>query len=228
METKKLVVIAKELQGIMKFEGADRPPLKGDEKELTKWIKDASDFIEEADIKGDVEEEVDPLSKETIEGLKELGFWKSELDQFVEDEEEDVKEAMVIETEETEEDEKEEEEEEFPEPKYTPAKKVEKKKEVEKEEVEKPVKAPIKVVGKEKLVEKKEKKPGIISTIVDCVENSGKNGISKEEILKVLVELFPDKNEGSMKNTINVQIPSRISKERFSIKKMENGNYKKA
>ena len=90
--------------------------------------------------------------------------------------------------------------------------------------------------AKEKVAEKKPKgkkpekagepgKPGIIATIAQLIKDSGKAGISKEDILKELVEQFPDREETSMKNTVNVQIPARIQKERFLLKKLENGNW---
>lgn len=69
-------------------------------------------------------------------------------------------------------------------------------------------------------------KPGVIATIVSLVEKSGKKGISKEEVLEVLKEQFPEREEKSMKNTINVQIPNRISKERFELVE-KNGRYSK-
>lgn len=73
----------------------------------------------------------------------------------------------------------------------------------------------------------KKEGPGVITTIVDCIEKAGKKGITKDAILEKLVEVFPDKPETSMKNTINVQVPSRISKERFPVEKLENGAYRK-
>lgn len=71
-------------------------------------------------------------------------------------------------------------------------------------------------------------KPGIIATIVALVEGSGKKGITKEEILAELVANFPDRSEDSMKNTINVQVPARINKEKFPVKKLEGNRYCKA
>ncbi len=51
--------------------------------------------------------------------------------------------------------------------------------------------------------------------------------MSKDEVLKALQKLFPDRPEKSMKSTINVQVPNRINKERdFDLVKMDNGNYK--
>lgn len=70
------------------------------------------------------------------------------------------------------------------------------------------------------------KGPGVISTIFTLVSDSGKSGISKPEILAKLVEMFPDRAEDGMEKTINVQLPSRMSKERgVVIKKLEDGNF---
>lgn len=71
-------------------------------------------------------------------------------------------------------------------------------------------------------------KPGIIATIVSLIEGAGKKGISKQAILKELQADFPGRDEKSMKNTINVQVPARIRKERFELVKLENGNFAKA
>jgi len=102
------------------------------------------------------------------------------------------------------------------------------------EEDEKPAKKSAKkeekkpAAKKEAPAKKKEKGPGIIQTIADLIENSGEKGISKDEILEKLEKVFPDKALDSMKGTINVQVPNRISKERFLIERLENGNYRKA
>lgn len=71
----------------------------------------------------------------------------------------------------------------------------------------------------------KGKKPGIINTIVETIEKSGKKGVTKDEILNALKETFPDRDEKSMKNTINVQVPNRITKEKFKVVKTEDGRY---
>ncbi len=70
------------------------------------------------------------------------------------------------------------------------------------------------------------KGPGVISTIFTLVNDSGKTGISKADILAKLVEMFPDRAADGMEKTINVQLPSRMSKERgVEIKKLESGNF---
>lgn len=80
-----------------------------------------------------------------------------------------------------------------------------------------------KLTGK-KSTEKKG--PGVISTIFTLVSDAGQSGISKAEILLKLVEMFPDRAEDGMEKTINVQLPSRMSKERgVTIKKLETGNF---
>jgi hypothetical protein len=71
-------------------------------------------------------------------------------------------------------------------------------------------------------------KPGIIATIVKAIEKSGKKGISKKELLEVLTEEFPDRNIDSMKATIAVQVPTRINKEKFPLKKVGEDCYAKA
>ncbi len=60
--------------------------------------------------------------------------------------------------------------------------------------------------------DKAEKKPGVIASIINIVKTKGP--ISKEDILKEMVILFPERVEKSMKSTIGVQIPGRINKDR--------------
>lgn len=83
-----------------------------------------------------------------------------------------------------------------------------------------------------KEVSQKEKgepgKPGIIASIVEMVEKSGKKGVTKAEILDELIKRFPDRSEDSMRNTINVQVPARVNKEKFPVKKLEGDRYCKA
>lgn len=68
------------------------------------------------------------------------------------------------------------------------------------------------------------KGPGVIATIFTLVSKSGKKGISKDEILGKLTEMFPDRAINGMEKTINVQLPGRMSKEKkVSIKKLETG-----
>lgn len=101
----------------------------------------------------------------------------------------------------------------------------------EEDEVEKPKKAPKppKAEKKEKAKKapaKEGKGPGVIATIAEMLQNSGEEGISKAAIVEELVKRFPDREEKSLKATVNVQVPARISKEKFKVVRLENGNYK--
>ena len=71
-------------------------------------------------------------------------------------------------------------------------------------------------------------KPGVIATIVELIAKSGKKGVTKDQILEVLTKSFPERSPEAMKKTINVQVPSRITKERFPVVRQENGTYIKA
>ena len=102
--------------------------------------------------------------------------------------------------------------------------------EEEVEEIKKKTKSPIekedpKETPKETPKKATKKGPGVIATIADVIEKGGTKGVSKEEILEVLVKTFPDKAKESMKNTINVQVPNRISKEKFVLIKLDTGNF---
>lgn len=97
----------------------------------------------------------------------------------------------------------------------------------------KPVKEKPKKVKKEKpkkVEEKQGKKKGrgVIATIAQSIEDAGKKGITKEEILGILTKAFPNREPESMKKTINVQVPNRISKERFNVERSEDGRYFKS
>lgn len=73
---------------------------------------------------------------------------------------------------------------------------------------------------------KEDKGPGVISTIFSLVKESGKTGISKQEILDKLCEMFPDRAQEGMEKTIQVQLPGRMSKEKkVNIVKLETGAF---
>lgn len=116
-----------------------------------------------------------------------------------------------------------EEKEEKPVRKGKAVKKVVEEPETEPEKEEKPTKK-----GKKPEKAGEPGKPGIIATIAEMIEKSGKKGVTKAEILAELMERFPNRPEQSMKNTINVQVPARIQKEKFPLKKLEGGYYAKA
>mgnify|MGYP001069027727 CR=1 FL=1 len=77
-------------------------------------------------------------------------------------------------------------------------------------------------------VTNRKKSPGVISTIFNLIEKSGTKGITKQEILDQLIKRFPDRSADKMNNTVNVQIPHRVSRERFKLEKLEGGLYRKA
>lgn len=72
--------------------------------------------------------------------------------------------------------------------------------------------------AKEKPASNAAKKPrgvGVIATILECLRTaSKKKPVSKEEILKRLIEAFPDRQPQAMKSTISSQIPSGLKVEK--------------
>ena len=90
-------------------------------------------------------------------------------------------------------------------------KKVSKKKPVLKKPVKTKQKAPVRV--------------GVIATIVTCLEKATKRKpITKEEILDVLVEKFPDRESDSMKRTIGLAVPYKLKKEKgLDVQKSDKG-----
>lgn len=80
---------------------------------------------------------------------------------------------------------------------------------------EKPAKTDKPESGKKKGSATPGKGPGVIAAIFDILKATSKSKpVTKEDILKQLGEKFPDRELDSMKATINVQIPSRMSKEK--------------
>jgi hypothetical protein len=73
----------------------------------------------------------------------------------------------------------------------------------------------------------KKEGPGVINTIVKCIEDAGQKGITKKEILAKLLEVFPYKSAETMMGTVTVQVGHRINKERFPVEKMASGKYRK-
>lgn len=89
-----------------------------------------------------------------------------------------------------------------------------------------PAKKEVKGKGKEtkKGSKNKERKPGVIATIQELITDKGP--ITKEKMLKELVKKFPDREEKSMKNTINVQVPNRMAKDKgIKINKNDKGYF---
>lgn len=59
------------------------------------------------------------------------------------------------------------------------------------------------------------KKPGVIATIIEQLKKGNKaDPVTKDEILKVCVKRFPERQEAAMKSTINSQIPSGLKTEK--------------
>jgi len=196
-------------------------------EELIPQIEKACAFFEEGEVPADIlsEKAMGFLSKE---GIKCVVDGVVEVSGEEEAEEEEAEEETPLDPGLKKVGEEEEEEEEKPKAKKkAPAAKKEKaiqepkkeKKVAEKEE--KPVKK------EKKASSPKKKGPGVISTIVEAIEKAGKKGITKEEILEILVTTFPDRSEKSMKQTINVQVPGRITREKFEITQ-KNGKFLKS
>ncbi len=202
MKKRDLVKAAKELNKVLGLE--PKIDIKQEASAIEKLILKAADLIEPED----------KISKETTELITDLKAFAEETpDSADEEEEKEVSDTADEDEDIEDEDEDVEDEDEEEDP---PAKNTSKGKKTGKAE---------------KSAESSGKKPanpGVIATIVSLIEGSGKKGITKEEILTVLTKAFPDRKVESMKNTINVQVPNRISKERFPIEKINGDRYRKA
>jgi hypothetical protein len=85
----------------------------------------------------------------------------------------------------------------------------------EKEEVKAEKKAPVKKT-------KKTKTPGVIQSIVDIIKEKGP--ITKQDVLVLLAERFPDRPVKGMGSTFNIQIGGRLTREKgIKIIKGDNG-----
>lgn len=83
-----------------------------------------------------------------------------------------------------------------------------------------------KLTGKKAGKVASDKGPGVIATIFSLISKSGKTGVSKDDILVKLTEMFPDRAINGMEKTIGVQLPGRMSKEKgVKIVKLETGCY---
>ena len=70
--------------------------------------------------------------------------------------------------------------------------------------------------GKGKIADKNT----IIETIIDTIKSSDLRGVSRKEILQVLIGCFPENDPIQMKSITKDQVPYRISKERFLLEKI--------
>jgi cobalamin biosynthesis protein CobT len=226
MKKRDLVKAAKELNKVL---GLDpKIDIKQEASTIEKLILKAADLI--------VPE--DKISKETAELITDLKAFTEETpatekDSADEEEEKEVSDTADEDNEDEDEDNEDEDEDDEDEEEDPPAKNTSKGKKTGKAEAQKPEKAqkaskPEKAEKSAESPGKKPAGPGIIATIVSLIEGSGKKGVTKEEILTALTKAFPDRKVESMKNTVNVQVPNRISKERFSIEKIDGDRYRKA
>lgn len=68
------------------------------------------------------------------------------------------------------------------------------------------------------------KGPGVIATILEIIRTKGP--ISKDQLCTQLGKKFPDRPKEGMMNTINIQVPSRLNKEKNAkIKRNDKGKY---
>ena len=82
----------------------------------------------------------------------------------------------------------------------------------------------IKETKKDEAPKKSKKKTGVITSIASIIEKRGP--ISKEQIHKRLIKMFPNRPAVALKSTINAQVPNRLNKEKkLKIKKNDKGKY---
>lgn len=68
------------------------------------------------------------------------------------------------------------------------------------------------------------KKVGVIASILEIIKNHGP--ITKPNIVKRLGKKFPDREPDGMTRTVNIQVPSRLNKEKKAkIKKDDKGRF---
>lgn len=212
LSKKELAAIAKELNKVLGLDPAIN--VKAPQEELVEKINEAAALL--------VPE--DELSAKTMEGLGKLGIELPMVgpDSAIEDPEDG----------ESGEDEEEEDEEEgvLPAEEADPEAEEDLDDPEDEEGAENSEEEPVLKQGKKKKeppLGKKEKTAGVIAVIIELIEKSGQKGISKEQILEELIKRFPDRRPTSMKNTINVQVPTKISKERFPLEKTPDNKFRR-
>ncbi len=103
--------------------------------------------------------------------------------------------------------------------KTTVKKKVVKKAAAKKEEA--PTKKTVKKTAAKKTA--KAKKPGVIATIIKLISAKP---MTKDQIVKKLATVFPDREEKSMRNTVTVQVGGRLMVDKgLNVKKDDKGRY---
>lgn len=211
---KKLIAAAKELNDLLGL----NPPIKTTsikEDKLKELLLEAAENL--------VVEDEEDVSEATVKALKSINAKIP----WLEDEDKDVEEIEDIEgmeDEDDDEDDQDDDEVEEIKTESVPEKSAKKK--------EKPKKAD-KPTKEEKTDKPKGKKPekakgksgkGIIATIVSLLEKATKKQpITKAEIIDVLKKEFPDRDVRGMTRTVHVQVPGRISREKFKLGVTEDG-----
>lgn len=225
---KKLIAAAKELNDLLGL----HPPIKTTsikEDKLKELLLEAAENL--------VVEDEEDVSEATVKALKSIGAKIP----WLEDEDKDVEEIEDIEgmeDEDVDDDEDDQDDDEVEEIKTESvpeksAKKEEKPKKANKPTKEEKPKKADKPTKEEKTDKPKGKKPekakgksgkGIIATIVSLLEKATKKQpITKAEIIDVLKKEFPDRDVRGMTRTVHVQVPGRISRERFKLGVTEDG-----
>ncbi len=225
---KKLIAAAKELNDLLGL----HPPIKTTsikEDKLKELLLEAAENL--------VVEDEEDVSEATVKALKSIGAKIP----WLEDEDKDVEEIEDIEgmeDEDVDDDEDDQDDDEVEEIKTEPvpeksAKKKEKPKKADKPTKEEKPKKADKPTKEEKADKPKGKKPekakgksgkGIIATIVSLLEKATKKQpITKAEIIDVLKKEFPDRDVRGMTRTVHVQVPGRISREKFKLGVTEDG-----
>lgn len=213
---KKLIAAAKELNDLLGL----HPPIKTTsikEDKLKELLLEAAENL--------VVEDEEDVSEATVKALKSIGAKIP----WLEDEDKDVEEIEDIEgmeDEDVDDDEDDQDDDEVEEIKTKPVPEKSAKKKEKPKKADKPTK-------EEKTDKPKGKKPekakgksgkGIIATIVSLLEKATKKQpITKAEIIDVLKKEFPDRDVRGMTRTVHVQVPGRISRERFKLGVTEDG-----
>lgn len=213
---KKLIAAAKELNDLLGL----NPPIKTTsikEDKLKELLLEAAENL--------VVEDEEDVSEATVKALKSIDAKIP----WLEDEDKDVEEIEDIEgmeDEDVDDDEDAQDDDEVEEIKTKPVPKKSAKKEEKPKKAGKPTK-------EEKTDKPKGKKPekakgksgkGIIATIVSLLEKATKKQpITKAEIIDVLKKEFPDRDVRGMTRTVHVQVPGRISREKFKLGVTEDG-----
>jgi hypothetical protein len=213
---KKLIAAAKELNDLLGL----TPPIKTTsikEDKLKELLLEAAENL--------VVEDEEDVSEATVKALKSIGAkipWLENEDKDVEE----IEDIEGMEDEDVDDDEDDQDDDEVEEIKTEPVPEKSAKKKEKPKKADKPTK-------EEKADKPKGKKPekakgksgkGIIATIVSLLEKATKKQpITKAEIIDVLKKEFPDRDVRGMTRTVHVQVPGRISREKFKLGVTEDG-----